>query len=196
MSNWRIESGRINHRTVPPIWHAWTTLLLSCLFISVFPCFAPSSSLTFYTACCSCSRRWGETTPLNCDYKRPAVHPPRDTWVWGATMEWYWQGNTDELGEKPVLLPLWTTQVPHGLTQTRTRTSMRRQRLTAWAITRPKMDVINSLNLITHLKLGSNKHINIICSKIKLLFIHPLELVIPNGSGQKLCQQMWFAMFF
>jgi hypothetical protein len=27
-------------------------------------------------------------------------------WVWRATVEWYWQGKTEELGEKPVPVPL------------------------------------------------------------------------------------------
>jgi hypothetical protein len=37
-----------------------------------------------------------------------------DIWVWRATVEWYWQGKTEELGEKPVPVPLWPTQIPHG----------------------------------------------------------------------------------
>jgi hypothetical protein len=30
------------------------------------------------------------------------VYPPDDIWVWRAMVEWYWQGKTEELGEKPV----------------------------------------------------------------------------------------------
>jgi hypothetical protein len=52
-----------------------------------------------------------------------------------ATMEWYWQGKTEELGEKPVPVPLCPPQIPHGLTQARTRASaVRCQRLTTWAM--------------------------------------------------------------
>jgi hypothetical protein len=29
----------------------------------------------------------------------PFVHPPDDIYVWRATVEWYWQGKTEELGE-------------------------------------------------------------------------------------------------
>jgi hypothetical protein len=36
---------------------------------------------------------------------RPIVHPPGDMWVWRATAEWYWQGKTDKLQEKPVPMP-------------------------------------------------------------------------------------------
>jgi hypothetical protein len=29
----------------------------------------------------------------------PIFHPPDDIWIWKATVEWYWQGKTEELGE-------------------------------------------------------------------------------------------------
>jgi hypothetical protein len=32
----------------------------------------------------------------------PIYHSPDYTWVWGATVEWYWQGNTEELRKNPV----------------------------------------------------------------------------------------------
>jgi hypothetical protein len=54
----------------------------------------------------------------------------------GAPMEWNWQGKTEELGGKPILVPLCPPQIPHGLTRDRTRASHRR-RLTAWAMARP-----------------------------------------------------------
>jgi hypothetical protein len=38
-------------------------------------------------------------------------------WVWRATVEWYWQGETEELGEKPVSVPLCPPQISHGLTR-------------------------------------------------------------------------------
>jgi hypothetical protein len=43
--------------------------------------------------------------------------------VWRATVEWYWQGKTEELGEKPVPVPLCPPQIPHGLTRARTLAS-------------------------------------------------------------------------
>jgi hypothetical protein len=42
---------------------------------------------------------------------------PQLIWVWRATVEWYWQGKTEELGEKPVPVPLCPPQNPHGLTR-------------------------------------------------------------------------------
>jgi hypothetical protein len=38
----------------------------------------------------------------------------------GAPMEWNWQGKTEELGEKPVPVPLCPPQIPHGLARDRT----------------------------------------------------------------------------
>jgi hypothetical protein len=50
----------------------------------------------------------------------------------------YWQSKTEELGEKPVPVPLFPPQIPHGLTQARTRVSaVRGRRLTTWALARP-----------------------------------------------------------
>jgi hypothetical protein len=47
-------------------------------------------------------------------------------------------GKTEELGEKPVPVPLCPPQIPHELTRARTRSSaVRGRRLTAWAIARP-----------------------------------------------------------
>jgi hypothetical protein len=60
--------------------------------------------------------------------------------VWRATMEWYWQGKTEELGEKPVPAPLCPPQIPHGLTRAQTRASaVRGRRLTTWAMARPPL---------------------------------------------------------
>jgi hypothetical protein len=45
-------------------------------------------------------------------------------WVCRATVEWqdlYWQGKTEELGEKPFPMPLCPPQIPHALTRARTR---------------------------------------------------------------------------
>jgi hypothetical protein len=57
---------------------------------------------------------------------------PQMIWVWIVTVE-YWQGKTEELGEKPVPMPLCPPQIPHGLTRSRTRASaVRGRRLTTW----------------------------------------------------------------
>jgi hypothetical protein len=55
----------------------------------------------------------------------------------GAPVEWNWQGETEELGEKPVPVPLCPPQIPHWLTRDRTRASaVGGRRLTAWAMAR------------------------------------------------------------
>jgi hypothetical protein len=41
----------------------------------------------------------------------------------GAPVEWKWRGKTEVLGEKPVPMPLCPLQIPHKLTQDRTRAS-------------------------------------------------------------------------
>jgi hypothetical protein len=57
---------------------------------------------------------------------------PQMIWVWRAMVGWYWQGKTEELGEKPVPVPLCPPQISHGLTRARTRVSaVRGRRLTA-----------------------------------------------------------------
>jgi hypothetical protein len=77
-------------------------------------------------------RLWTATT------NGPTVHPPHDTWVWTATVEWYWQGKPEHLGNKPAPVPFCPPQIPHGLTRARTRASaVRDRRLTAWAMARP-----------------------------------------------------------
>jgi hypothetical protein len=59
----------------------------------------------------------------------PIVHTPVDIWVWRATAEWYWQGRTEGLGEKPVPV---TLQIPYALAWVLTRASaMRGRRITA-----------------------------------------------------------------
>jgi hypothetical protein len=65
---------------------------------------------------------------------------PHTIWVWRTTMGWYWQGKTEELGEKPVPVPLCPPQIPHGLTRAWIRTSVVKvRRLTAWAMARPQI---------------------------------------------------------
>jgi hypothetical protein len=60
---------------------------------------------------------------------------PQLIWVWRATVEWYWQGNTEELGEKPVPVPFCPPQTPHGLTWR--EPAVRGRRLTTLAMARP-----------------------------------------------------------
>jgi hypothetical protein len=58
--------------------------------------------------------------------------------VWRATVEWYWQGKTEEMGGKPVPGLLCPPEITHGLTRARTRASaVRGRRLTTWATVRP-----------------------------------------------------------
>jgi hypothetical protein len=65
---------------------------------------------------------------------------PHDMWVWRATVELYWQGKTEELGENPVPVPLCPVQSPQRLTWARTRDSaVRGRRPTAWAMALPAM---------------------------------------------------------
>jgi hypothetical protein len=80
------------------------------------------------------------------------LHIPQMIWVWRATVEWYWQGKTEELGEKPVPVPLCPPQIPHGLTQAWTRASAVRGRwLTTWAMARPWVVVTcTSQNCVSH----------------------------------------------
>jgi hypothetical protein len=50
----------------------------------------------------------------------------------------YCQGKTEELGEKPVPVPLYQPQIPHGLARARTQAyAARGRRLTTWAMARP-----------------------------------------------------------
>jgi hypothetical protein len=84
------------------------------------------------------SWRWGGSDPSVDAYLRYILHIPQMIWVWRATVEWYWQGKAEELGEKPVPVSLCPPQIPHGLTRERTRTSAERgRRLTTWAMARP-----------------------------------------------------------
>jgi hypothetical protein len=49
-----------------------------------------------------------------------------------------WQGKTEELGEKPVPVPLYPPKIPHWLIRARTQASaVRGRRLTTWGMARP-----------------------------------------------------------
>jgi hypothetical protein len=79
--------------------------------------------------CWSCFHVEGERLFLwTATTNGPIVHRPGNVWEWRATVEWYWQGKAEELGEKPVPVPLCPPQISQ-----RTRASAARyRRLTAW----------------------------------------------------------------
>jgi hypothetical protein len=54
--------------------------------------------------------RWSETV----SELRPPTDPLFFSLIceYGALVEWYWQGETEELGEKPVSVPLYPPQIP------------------------------------------------------------------------------------
>jgi len=75
---------------------------------------------------------------LNCGHQRAFVHLPDDIRIWSATVEWYCQGKAEELGDKPVPVPLCSPQIPRGFTRAWTWDfAARGWRLTAWAMARP-----------------------------------------------------------
>jgi hypothetical protein len=61
------------------------------------------------------------------------VHPPVDIWAWWVTVKRYWQEKSEELGQKPVSVPLCLPQMTHGVYTARTRASAMRGR-PAWAM--------------------------------------------------------------
>jgi hypothetical protein len=97
---------------------------------------------SFFTSrsCCSLCR-CRETTSLNCCQQRAYFSSPR----WHMSMEPR-HNYTDSVKlkkkfwENPDPVPLYSSQIPHGLTRTRIRASaVRGRRLTAWAMTRPSL---------------------------------------------------------
>jgi hypothetical protein len=67
---------------------------------------------------------------------------PQMIWVWRVMVEWYIDGKTEELWEKPVPVPLCPPQIPHGLTRAWTRASVvRGRRPTTWAMIGPVWNV-------------------------------------------------------
>jgi len=60
-------------------------------------------------------------------------------------VEWCWQGKPEELGEKPVPVPICPLQIPHGLTRAWTRDSaVKGRRLTTWAMARPILGILSA----------------------------------------------------
>jgi hypothetical protein len=65
-------------------------------------------------------------------------HPPGDIWMLRVTVDSYWPGKTEELGENPVPESRCPPQISLGSTRTWTRVStVRRQWLTTWVMARP-----------------------------------------------------------
>jgi hypothetical protein len=86
--------------------------------------------------------RWGGSDPSVITHFVSILRISQIIWVWRATVELYWQGKTEELGEKPVPVPLCPPQIPHGLTPVRIRAPLvRGRRLTTWAMARPSSSV-------------------------------------------------------
>jgi hypothetical protein len=100
---------------------------------------------------CFLSWRWfGSSTQAWMPTYVSILRIPQMIWVWRATVEWYWQGKTEKLGEKPVPVPLCPPQIPHGLTRARTRASVvRGRRLTTWATARPN-SLVSARGSVVH----------------------------------------------
>jgi hypothetical protein len=117
------------------------TVLLVCadaLFAGNLPSFNNIKRLkvlciTNMTPCWSCRRGvrlclWTAAT------NGPVIHLQDDMWVW-RPVEWYRQGKTEELWDKPVPVPLCLLQIPHEINRARKWASaVRGWRLTAWAM--------------------------------------------------------------
>jgi hypothetical protein len=128
------EKQQRNWKENPRIWcgntvkhSAWAILSPEC----------KTQCRKFCASCCSC--RWGETMSLNCGNQRAYCSSPR----WYMSMESHdamiLTGKIEELGEKPVPVPLCSTQISHGLTRERTLASaVRGRRLAVWAMAQPR----------------------------------------------------------
>ena len=62
---------------------------------------------------------WNDTDRGNWSTGRETLYSVGGRWMngYGALVEWYWQGKTEVLGEKPVPRPLYPPQISHGLTK-------------------------------------------------------------------------------
>jgi hypothetical protein len=142
------------------------------------------------TSCCSC--RWGETMSLNCSHQRTYCSSPGDTWGLKLKVEWYWHGKTEELGENPVPVPLCPTQIPHGLTQARTRyCAVRGWRLTAWAMARPCYRVTDGTASVRRFKREEIKANNCHNTRLHHLQSYIREQEFPFSSILVLIKTHW-----
>jgi hypothetical protein len=81
------------------------------------------------------SMAWDDVSELRS--QKGFFYPQGKILAWRAMVEWYWQDKIEELGEKPVPVPLCPPQIPHGMTWVRTGASgVRGRRLTAWVMAR------------------------------------------------------------
>jgi hypothetical protein len=64
------------------------------------------------------------------------VHP-RMICKYGATVEWYWQGKTEQHGGKSVPVPLFPPQIPYGLAQSQTQAFTVKGYQLTWAVAQP-----------------------------------------------------------
>jgi hypothetical protein len=70
------------------------------------------SSSTLLTVFCFPWRCGGSSTHVWMPTYVSILRVPQVIWVCRATVEWYWQGKTEELRENPVPVPLCPPQVP------------------------------------------------------------------------------------
>jgi len=66
---------------------------------------------------------WNDTDRGNWSAGRETLYSVSGRWMneCGVMVEWYWQGNTEVPGEKPVIVPLSPPQMPHWLVSGWTR---------------------------------------------------------------------------
>jgi hypothetical protein len=64
---------------------------------------------------------------------------PQMIWVWRATMELYWQGETEELGEKPVPVPATLSTTNPTWIDPGANPGLPGERLTAWRMAQPNL---------------------------------------------------------
>jgi hypothetical protein len=92
-----------------------------------FPC-TPKS--TPFQSCFYVTTAWYYVSMQLTEAANGPIVRPSDMSEYGAAAEWYWQGKTEGIGEKPLPVPLCPPQIPHGLPWERTGTSAARsQRL-------------------------------------------------------------------
>jgi hypothetical protein len=149
------------------------------------------------------SMGWNYVSELH--HQWPCRSSPDDIWVWRAMVEWYRQGGTEELGEKPAPMPLCPPQIPHRLTRTHTRISAVRDRwLIAWAMARPKIfDLIFTFHYVwKHFRKLFSKILSVFSSnctqyqrfKIRLLRWYFSFVNIKYHTGQNQTRTMYVSM--
>jgi hypothetical protein len=144
-------------------------------------CYLQFSVIFILFFCCLC--QWGGTMRLNFSASNgPTVHPPYDIWKWRSTADWYWQGKTEELGERSVPLPLCLPRISHGLTRARSWVStVRGRRLTSWAMSRSSVIFYQQISLVgTFMHTMRVKHNNQIAD---LLFYSASRLFALHSTG-------------